>query len=121
MSFRRLHDLAGIAKAEIGIDIQSELRQLDRDIRIDACGLDSIEHVQVLTDIGFSLGFRGRALAQMVECSSNPQFIERPNGFDSVIDVLSGDESARDMAESGKFREKSFQAGLARKVEKGCS
>src|ERR1041385_5710755 len=60
-------DGACVAVCEFGVNRESELRELDRDVRADACLLDALEYLSVLAHLALHLGLAPDAFVEVVE------------------------------------------------------
>jgi hypothetical protein len=78
---RRCEDLAQVVDADRAIDVEPELRQLERQVALDAGAVNRLDQLQIFASGGIGGGERrGRSRRDSRACSVSPAigFVERP-------------------------------------------
>jgi hypothetical protein len=88
---RHLENLR-IVHADGAIDLQPELRQLERQVPLDARAIHRLDEAHVLARGGFCRGERRDALAEIVERAVQALRLDGANGGDRVVYGLARDE-----------------------------
>ena len=105
------------------IDVETELRQLQRDIAVDPRLDDGPDHVQVIAGRGDGFGERGDALAQTIEGFGQALGFEHAGGANGVLDGFAGEEAvdeARPARTHCQARGQCFQgAALRQEMQEG--
>jgi hypothetical protein len=76
------------------IDVQAQLRQLDRHIALDARPHDGVEDAQVLARGSIGFLCRRGALTEIIERDEQPLVLDAANGRNGLIDRFARDEPA---------------------------
>jgi hypothetical protein len=114
-------DGARVAVGQLRVDVEAELRELDRDVRVDARLVDARENLQVLAHLLLGLGDARHRLVEVVERGRAAGGVEPADGGDGLLDVLARDEARRHLLEGAEARDEVLQALVARKVEQCVS
>ncbi len=78
------------------VDVDAELRELQRDVALDAGRDDDVDEPEVLARGGVGFLERADALAEVVERQQHAARLERARAADGFLDRLAGDEAARE-------------------------
>src|SRR5205085_3185991 len=95
---------------------ESELRELYRDVRLDARLVYAREYALVLAHLALCLGGVGDALVEMVEGGRAAVRVHLAYGRDGRLDVVARDEAGRHLLERLDTRGEVFQSLLPREV-----
>jgi hypothetical protein len=91
-------DLAQVVGGARFVHVEPELRELERQVALDARVDDGLDDVQVCARRGIGLRQGGDALAEEVECQVQALIGDRPAGDDGLLDGFTGDEPSREAA-----------------------
>ena len=91
---RRLLDYrARVAVGQLRVEGEAELRELDRDVRLDARLVDGRQHPLVLAHLALGLGRARDALVEVVEGGRAAVRVQLADGADGRLDILARDEA----------------------------
>src|SRR5207342_2258444 len=76
--------------------VQSELRELDREIALDTGSDNGVHHLHVFAARGLRLFERGDAFTEVVEGLVQPSGFDNAGGGHGFLDRFAGNETARE-------------------------
>ena len=88
----RVEDAAQVVEAGRPVDVQAELRELQRDVALDAGRHDAVDDRQVGARGRVGLRGVGHALAELVERDEHAARLDGARGFEGLVDRLARDE-----------------------------
>ncbi len=90
----RVGERAQVADAQLGIDIEAQLRRLDGDLALHPAGLDALERDHVMRQHGIGFGLVGDVLAQVRERHRESELVLLGRGDQRLVERLARHEPA---------------------------
>ena len=118
----RRQNLPQVVDADRAIDVEAKLRQLERQVALDASPIDGVDQLQVFARGGFGRRQRRDALAKIVERAQQSLRLYVPNRRDRVVDGFAGDEAPGERVGSRHAvsgRERLQNAAVGERLEEG--
>ena len=95
---RAARDDAQLLGAKFPAEIEAEMRQLERDIRLDARRRDLLQRFRVGRARAFRILARDHVFAEVIQAHRHSGFVAGSRRFDGGGEFLAGDEPARHAA-----------------------
>src|SRR2546423_1767078 len=108
-----LADCARVPVCEFRVNREPELRELDRDVRLDSGLFDARENSFVLAHLAFGLLAARHRLVEVVEGGRAADGVQVAYGADGRLDLFARDEARRHLLEGPELRREVFQSLLA--------
>src|SRR6185437_5435054 len=89
---RMLDELGHIALREFLVDRESEVRELDGDVRLQSLRMDAVEHLAVGGDDGAGLRLVAYTLAEQRRVREETVLVQPPEHRHGIVEGLAGDE-----------------------------
>src|SRR4029077_6935764 len=86
-------ELGHVAVGELLVDREAEVRELERDVRLQPFRLDSVEQLPVGDDDRARLGFVAHTFAEEGRIPEQPLVVQPPQDRDGRVAALAGDEA----------------------------
>src|SRR5690606_27469897 len=91
-----LNDKAKIRDAHVPVNIESERRELERDVGIQSLLVNPVQQVEVGIDGTACLALVLHALTQDIDRACDPGRVKQPDSRDGLLHCLTGHESPRE-------------------------
>src|SRR5205823_3920964 len=95
---RVLDERGHVLVGELLVEAEPEVRELERDVRLQLLGGDPVEHLAVRVDDGPALVGCLHVLAEKRGVREQPLLVQAPQYGDELIERLAGDEPRRAQA-----------------------